>query len=99
MRGTTPPHWQRSTDRARYTESVCSHKAKVLLVLDRDGALPPSARATPARARRAVLFEINDDRGVQLAIWAHARGAALKRGQIVYTKIPYSACMNSFRIE
>eukprot|EP01043_Picozoa_sp_COSAG02_P067746 COSAG02_NODE_10997_length_1814_cov_1.695044_3_plen_76_part_01 len=26
-------------------------------------------------------------------------GAAGKRGQVVYTKIPYSACMNSFRIE
>eukprot|EP01043_Picozoa_sp_COSAG02_P058520 COSAG02_NODE_7297_length_3079_cov_153.433221_5_plen_76_part_00 len=26
-------------------------------------------------------------------------GAAGKRGQIVYTKIPCSACMNSFRIE
>ena len=26
-------------------------------------------------------------------------GAAGKRGQIVYTKIPYSACMNSFRIQ
>ena len=28
-----------------------------------------------------------------------SRGAALKSGQIVYTKIPYSACMNSFRIQ
>ena len=46
-----------------------------------------------ARFWKSVTYNLNLTWTVG---WAPA---ALKRGQIVYTKIPYSACMNSFRIQ
>eukprot|EP01043_Picozoa_sp_COSAG02_P026154 COSAG02_NODE_1498_length_12281_cov_14.846741_10_plen_94_part_00 len=42
----------------------------------------------PARARLAHMRQIRRE-----------TGAARKSGHIVRTKIPYSACMNSFRIQ